>query len=274
MISIIVESAGMELSTTAAAVEELFEALESGGEVATVAVLLIEVPAAVAGATTTFNVKVATPEIIDGIEQLTVPFAPGAGVRQLQPAGAMSDAKASGAGRTSLIVTPEASLGPKLVTTIVYCSGPPANTGPETRVLLIPTSKRTADCTLALAELFAGTESLLDDTVAVMPIDVPDGVDDTTREMTVNVADAAGFIEPDSVQLTVPFAPTAGAVQLHPNGAETETNVVAMGSGNWTVALTAALGPLFVAVIVHVMFDPAFTGFGAAVSIALKSVEG
>jgi hypothetical protein len=174
----------------------------------------------------------------------------------------------------SVIVTPGASLGPLFVTVIVYCTEAPGKTRPELSTFVIPNWTSTADCTLAVAKSFAGTESFVDETVAVVLIGVPDGVDETTRETTVNVADVAEFIEPDSEQLTVPFAPTDGIVQLQPGGGETETNVVSMGSGRSTVASTAALGPLFVAVIVHVMFDPAFTGFGAAVSIALKSVEG
>lgn len=216
------------VATTADAVAELFALLESVGELATVAVLLMDVPAVAVGAMVTLRVKVAAPPLalIERMEQLTVPFAPTAGVTHDQPPGALSEAKRSGAGRTSVIVMLEASLGPLSVTTIVYCSGRPGKTDEGARVFAMLRSKRTADRTLAAAESFAGAVSVVEETVAVAAIDVPDGVDERTRETMVNVAAVAGFIEVVSEQLTVPFAPAAGVVQLQPAGAETETNVV------------------------------------------------
>jgi hypothetical protein len=201
--------------------------LDSGEELATVAVLLTGVPAAAAASMTTLSVKVATSlASIDGMEQLTVPFAPGAGVMHVQPAGVVMAAKRSGAGRTSVIVTFGASLGPKLVTTMVYCNALPGRTSAGASAFVSPRSKRIADCTLAVAESFAGTVSVVEETVAVVAIDVPAGVDDMTCETTVNVAAVDGFIEVVSEQLTVPFAPTDGVAQIHPAGEATETNVV------------------------------------------------
>ncbi len=132
--------------TAAAAVAELFEPLESGTEAVTPAVLLMGVPAGVDGSTTTLRVKVATAEAAsEGIAQVTVPLVPGVGVVQDQPPGEIRDANRSGAGRTSVIVTPAASPGPELVTTIVYCCELPGRTSPGVRVLVMPRSKTTAD---------------------------------------------------------------------------------------------------------------------------------
>jgi hypothetical protein len=137
---------GTEETTNADAVEELFEPLESGAEAATLAVLLIGVPCVVAGSTTTLRVNVATLEaIIEGIEQVIVPLVPTAGVVHDHPAGAAMDVNRSGAGRTSVIVTPDASLGPKFETTIVYCCELPGRTGEGVRVFVMPRSKRIAD---------------------------------------------------------------------------------------------------------------------------------
>lgn len=134
------------LLTAAAAVAELFEPLESGTEAATLAVLLIGVPAGVAGSTTTLRVKVATAEAAsEGIEQVIVPLVPGVGVVHDQPPGETSDTNRSGAGRTSVIVTPGASLGPELVITIVYCCELPGRTSPGVRVFVMPRSKTVAD---------------------------------------------------------------------------------------------------------------------------------
>jgi hypothetical protein len=261
--------------TAAAAVDELFTVLDSGAVLVTAAVLLTGVPFAAAGSIVTLRIQVAAVLAgIDEMEQVTVPFVPAGGVEHDQPGTVDNDVNRNGAGSTSVIVTTGASLGPLWVTTIVYCSAPPGTTSPGSRVFVILRSKATADCTLAEAKSFAGTESKAEETVAVMAIGVSAGVEDRTRETTVNVAAVEGFIEPVSEQLTVPFDPTEGVVQLQPAGAENETKVVSAGRGRSTVAALAVLGPLFVAVIVQVTFDPAFTGFGVAESIALKSVEG
>jgi hypothetical protein len=212
--------------------------------------------------------------IIDGSEQAIVPVEPTAGVVQDHPAGCTKDANRCGGVRTSVIVTPGALLGPLFVTVILYCTGAPGKARPELNTFVTTSWTNTADCTLAEAKSFAGMASFVEETVAVVVIGVPAGVDDTRRDTTANVADVEGFIEPVSEQLTVPLDPTDGAVQLQPAGAESDTNVVSAGNGRSTVAAVPALGPLLVAVIVHVTFEPAFTGFGTAESVALKSVEG
>jgi hypothetical protein len=46
------------------------------------------------------------------------------------------------------------------------------------------------------------------------------------------------------VQLTKPFAPTAGVVHAYPAGALSDTNVMVPGSGSLKATFAAALGPL------------------------------
>jgi hypothetical protein len=101
-------------------VELLFALFGSAVGVVTVAVLLMAVPADVAGSTTTSSANVATaPVAIGVVEQTIVPFVPAGGVVHDQPACAESAVNRSGAGSTSVIVTLAASLGPLFVTTIV-----------------------------------------------------------------------------------------------------------------------------------------------------------
>jgi hypothetical protein len=122
-----------------------------------------------------------------------------------------------------------------------------------------------------VAESFVGNMSSGDETVAVAEIVLPAGRDEETLETIVNGAMDEAFNVPVSEQDTVPFAPTAGVVQDHPAGADTETKVVDDGRGRLAVAFMPVLGPLFVTVIVQVRFVPAVTGFGAAASAMLKS---
>jgi len=51
-----------------------------------------------------------------------------------------------------------------------------------------------------------------------------------------------------SLQVTLPVPPTAGAVQVQPAGAETETNVVLVGTASRKLTAEAGPGPLFVTV--------------------------
>ena len=67
------------------------------------------------------------------------------------------------------------------------------------------------------------------------------------------------------------MVPMGGVMHDHPAGGATETNVVDAGSGRLTEAVVPVLGPLFVTINVHVRFVPAFTGFGDAASVMLKS---
>jgi hypothetical protein len=80
------------------------------------------------------------------------------------------------------------------------------------------------------------------DEVAVM---VPAAIVGATFNTTImSAAVPAAML--GSVQLTVPVAPTAGVVQVHPTGAETDANVVLVGVASVKLAVVAAAGPLFV----------------------------
>lgn len=101
---------------------------------------------------------------------------------------------------------------------------------------------------VAVCELLAALGSLVVElTVAVLLMEAAAPADGVTT--SVNVADAPlarlGF-----VQVTVPFAPTAGVVHVQPAGGASETKFTPAGSASLSEALAAADGPLFVTVIV------------------------
>ena len=73
------------------------------------------------------------------------------------------------------------------------------------------------------------------------------------------------------VQLTVPVPPTGGAVQDHPAGVASDTNVVPAGRVSARVAAAAAVGPALAAVIVYVRLLPAATGLGLPVLVTDRS---
>jgi len=74
-----------------------------------------------------------------------------------------------------------------------------------------------------------------------------------------------------SVQTTFPVPPCAGNVQVQPAGAVTEKKVVFAGTVITSVALSAALGPLFVTTGVKIKVPPDVTGSGDAASLTLRS---
>jgi hypothetical protein len=99
---------------------------------------------------------------------------------------------------------------------------------------------------------------------------VPFAVPAFTFTIRVNVA----VVNPNIstlLQTTLPVPPPAGVTQLHPAGAANPTNVVFTGITVTNVALSAALGPLFVSTCVYVRLLPAATGFGDALLVTLKS---
>jgi hypothetical protein len=88
--------------------------------------------------------------------------------------------------------------------------------------------------------------SLTDElTVAVSVISVPFAVPEFTLVTSEKVAAVLPAIF-KAVQITLPVPPTGGVVQLQPAGAATDTKVVFVGTPSTNVALSAALGPLFV----------------------------
>ena len=99
---------------------------------------------------------------------------------------------------------------------------------------------------VAEAVLFPALGSVADEaTETVFVTAVPFATPVLTFTIMVNVPD----VDPAmlvSVQETVPVPPTPGERQLHPAGALSETNVVFAGTAVTSVALSAALGPMFV----------------------------
>src|SRR5215475_10901270 len=89
--------------------------------------------------------------------------------------------------------------------------------------------------------------------VAVFVMVVPPGVEllILTTSVKATIAEFATLV---FVKTTVPVPPTGGEVVVHPAGAVAETKVVLAGVGSATVTLLASLGPLFLRLIVYVMF--------------------
>ena len=76
---------------------------------------------------------------------------------------------------------------------------------------------------------------------------MPVGVDADVCTTTVKEP-VAPFATNGLVQEMVPPDPTAGVVQVQPDGAEMDWNVVFAGIASEKTAFTAACGPLFVTV--------------------------
>src|SRR6266571_713376 len=115
-----------------------------------------------------------------------------------------------------------------------------------------------SDTTLVftVSELFEPSGSLVEEsTDAELVMVVPSGVFDWTWTGSWKVA-----VLPDAtvglVQVTVPFAPTAGAEQLHPAGAVIDRKTVWAGSGSVIVAEAASSGPALCTVMLYVMPPP------------------
>ena len=95
-----------------------FPAFGSAVGLSMFAVSAIAVPARLAPTFTT-SVKLALPMPSDALLHDTVPFVPTAGVVQVQPAAAVSDANVVPAGNASLSTASVAAAGPALATVIV-----------------------------------------------------------------------------------------------------------------------------------------------------------
>src|SRR5580704_4026348 len=63
---------------------------------------------------------------------------------------------------------------------------------------------------------------------------------------TMMMSDSAATARLAAEQVTVPVAPTAGAVQVHPAGGETDSNVVFAGVASVKLRPVAVAGPLLV----------------------------
>jgi hypothetical protein len=209
-----------------------------------VVVFEIVVPDPTAGLTvTTIVIEPLAPEASDGFVQVTVPLAPTAGVVQLQPAGAKIDVNAVPAGRRSVTETFGAGLGPDALKPIVYVRLLPATTGFGAAFFVIARFEIDCAVTLALALSFALTLSTTSPLMlAVFVMTVP-GVTEVSTVAPIVIVPlapgASGLIE----QVTVPFVPTDGVLQLHPD-AETELKRMPAGRTSVIVVFALSLGPL------------------------------
>jgi hypothetical protein len=198
------------------------------------------VPAAVPAVTvtTTGNVLV-EPGATLGLEQLMDPV-----VVQVHPAGTgLRETKVVLAGMASVKVAVLQLLGPELVTTWVYVILLPAATGLGAPLLVTARSQAVETGVVVVVVLVSEFVAETDE-VAVIGVAMILEATFTTTRMAADVFAA----KLGSVQVTFPVAPTAGVVHVHPAGAETEANVVLVGTASRKLTDVAAAGPLFVIV--------------------------
>jgi len=271
--SVLLMARSVWAATLVVAVPVLLPGLGSGVVEPAVAEFVITVPFGTPGPTKTTSVNTLLPGANEGLVQLTVPVPPTAGVVHVHPAGVASETNVVPAGRVSVRVAAAALLGPALVAVIVYVRLVPATTGLGLPVLVTDRSADVLTVVIAVAVLLAGFGSkVAEATVAVFAITVP--VTTLALTLTTSVNIELPTANDGLVQLTVPVPPTAGAVQVHPAGVASETNVVPAGRVSARVADTATLGPAFVAVIVYVRLLPAVTGLGLPVFVTERSADG
>jgi hypothetical protein len=149
----------------------------------------------------------------------------------------------------------------------------PATTGfgEATSVTIICACEAVPTTVAAVAVLLRELGSLTDELAdAVSAITVPLDALALTFVTSENVAAVPPAIF-RSLQTTFPVPPTAGVMQLQPAGAAIETNVELAGTACTKLALSAALGPLFVSTWVNVALAPAATGSGDAALVKLRS---
>jgi hypothetical protein len=120
---------------------------------------------------------------------------------------------------------------------------------------------------VAIAKLFEGFGSVvLEETLAVSVITVPDAVPPITVTTTVNVVEAPtaneGFVH--EIEMPVHVQPPV------PDVLAAETKVVFAGSASVNASVLAVLGPLFVMTTVYVMLLPASTGLGEATFVIVR----
>ena len=268
-------NAGLILATTTVvlAVALLLPGFGSADGDVTVAVLLITVPAAVAGATVTTRVKTELPTgRVPMVEQLIVPLEPTAGLVQVQPAGVTSEAKVVPAGRVSVIAAEAATVGPALDTVMLYVTVLPAPTGSGLSVIVTDRSALAVTVVVAVALLlprFVSGVGEPTETVFVTTVPFATAAPTLTTRANVEVPTA---IVPGTEQLNAPVPPATGAVQNHP-GDVIETMVVFAGIEPDTSGATALLGPALVTTNVYVKSLPAKTGSAESDSVTLRSAN-
>lgn len=168
----------------------------------------------------------------------------------------VADDNTTVAGSVSVTVTPEAALGPALVTSIVYVSVWPAVTGSGASVIAIARSFESVTVVVVVAELLPGTGSAVAvDTVAVFASVVAcDGA-----VATIAIAGAAPLASEARVHVTV-------VVPLHAQPVPVaDTKVMPAGRVSTTESEVAVLGPALLTLIVNVTLLDATAGSGASV---------
>jgi hypothetical protein len=257
------ERVGICATTEKVAVDELFAGFGSELLLETVAVF-------VAGPTVwafvTMVIVAVTPEAIVPSEQVTV-------VVPLQvPWLGVADTNVTLAGSTSTIVTPVAEFGPAFVTAIVKVAFELTRTSDAVDLVIERSDTAAATVVVAVAELFPALRSAVPELiVAVFVMIEPTGAPELTCTTSVNVAGDAA-IRVGFVAITVPLAPTAGAVTVQPAGAVKDTNVVFAGVRSVMETPVASLGPLFVAVSEYDSVVPAVATAGALLVIARSAL--
>ena len=120
---------------------------------------------------------------------------------------------------------------------------PPAATG--FGVPLFDTAKSQATTTGVVVVVVLTVEFVEESVdVAVIEATVTVGATLTATRIVTDVLAA----KLGSVQVTFPVPPTAGVVQVHPAGADTDANVEFAGTASWKLTPVAAAGPLLVTV--------------------------
>ena len=233
--------------TVVVAIAVLLPVVVSVGE-AMVAVLVIIVPFGVDAFAVTTSVKICGPlPAASGVTRLAVTVP--ALLTHAQPVGATQETNVVFAGTGSVSTTLCASLGPLLITVIVYVILFPAVTGSGVSTFVTETSAEVATVVVAVAVLLPVVVSVGEVTVAVLVIVVPAAAEALAFTTSVKVCaplPAGKASPPVRVAVTVP----AVLVQVQPAGAVQDTNVVLAGTGSVNVTVWASLGPTLVTVIV------------------------
>jgi hypothetical protein len=224
-----------------------------------VAVLLFLFVSAVVEATVAVSVMIVPPAVpvFTLKTAVTVAVAPGGTLELEQDTGAEfghvqepppvtpTDTKAVLAGAASVKVALLQLLGPELAMTCVYVMLLPAETGFGAPLLVTDRSHWSAMNVETLVLLFEELGSLVDEVTDELAVIVPCGAVAGTFTTTMTSASVPVVMD-GSVQFTVPVLPTAGAVQLQPAGASTDSKVVLVGVASLKLTAEAEAGPLFV----------------------------
>jgi hypothetical protein len=130
------------------------------------------------------------------------------------------------------------------VSVTVQVRVPPGTTGEGEATTPMETPEEAFTVEVAVAESLPGAGSdVAEETVAVLDRTVPPATAALTPTVSVKTALPAERVATE--QETVPPAPTAGVVQIHPAADASETKVVPAGSVSESETDAASLGPAF-----------------------------